>query len=388
MQISNTPLKWTIPFANGDSGKVEVPATTSDATRASLTLGFPPLTRVPPEAGGVPPQGEDFNGAMNQVARIAWWKMAGGAFPYDAAFAANTNINGYPQGAILASSDLQGAWTTTVDNNTVDPDATGTNWVPVYAYGTLALTGQTGGTTTLTPAQAMKKTLTVAGALTSNLTIIVPAWTYNWMVTNNTTGAFTMTVKTAAGAGTIVPQTGTPTAVTGDGTNVNSADYLRADLASTATGKGASLVSYLAGTVKSFLDSLSATGSSVGAALIGFLQAGTGAVARTVQGKLGEVVSVKDFGATGNGVTDDTAAVQAAINASTSNNRVYFPPGIYLCGQVNISQAVFIYGARSAEHGSAGGLDGAGGSKIVPLTAATSVFVRSTSTPARSRGSP
>jgi polygalacturonase len=34
--------------------------------------------------------------------------------------------------------------------------------------------------------------------------------------------------------------------------------------------------------------------------------AGTGAVSRTVQSKLRDVVSVKDFGAVGDGVTDDT----------------------------------------------------------------------------------
>lgn len=39
-----------------------------------------------------------------------------------------------------------------------------------------------------------------------------------------------------------------------------------------------------------------------------FLQAGTGAQVRSVQSKLRDVVSVKDFGAVGDGVTDDTAA--------------------------------------------------------------------------------
>jgi hypothetical protein len=63
----------------------------------------------------------------------------------------------------------------------------------------------------------------------------------------------------------------------------------------------------------------------------GFTQSGTGAVSRTVAGKVGERVSVKDFGATGNGVTDDTAAVQAFFNYIVANQRTgYMPIGTYL----------------------------------------------------------
>jgi len=60
----------------------------------------------------------------------------------------------------------------------------------------------------------------------------------------------------------------------------------------------------------------------------GITQAGTGAVQRTVESKLQETVSVKDFGAVGDGVTNDAPAVQAALNASQSSMLI-FPPGTY-----------------------------------------------------------
>ena len=59
-----------------------------------------------------------------------------------------------------------------------------------------------------------------------------------------------------------------------------------------------------------------------------FTQTGSGAAVRTVDSKLQDTVSVKDFGAVGDGVADDTIAIQTAINSS-HRKAVFFPRGIY-----------------------------------------------------------
>ena len=62
-----------------------------------------------------------------------------------------------------------------------------------------------------------------------------------------------------------------------------------------------------------------------------FTPSGTGAVARTVASKLNDTVSVKDFGAVGDGTTDDTVAIQAAINYTGSKlgGTILLPAGSY-----------------------------------------------------------
>jgi hypothetical protein len=61
---------------------------------------------------------------------------------------------------------------------------------------------------------------------------------------------------------------------------------------------------------------------------------GTAYYIRTVQDRLRDYVSVKDFGAVGNGVADDTAAFAAAIAAS---KHIYIPEGTYLVDTVAVT---------------------------------------------------
>lgn len=221
MQKSSIPAKYLLPWAQNDASKVEVPVTTTDPTRASLSLGFPPLTEQPPEVGGVPPQGEDFNGGMNQISRAIWWMMQGGSFPYDSAFASASQIGGYANSAAIPRADGAGFWLSTADNNLTNPDATdGTaaNWVPLNVYGTASIT-VTSTDVTVYPVQAAFPVLLLSGTLTGNRNVILPAWTYQWKIIDNTVrGGFTLTVKTATGSGVVIA-TGSQD-VRGDGTNI------------------------------------------------------------------------------------------------------------------------------------------------------------------------
>ena len=75
---------------------------------------------------------------------------------------------------------------------------------------------------------------------------------------------------------------------------------------------------------------VTAGGAVTDAANIIYDQGGTGSVSRTVENKLQESVSVKDFGAAGDGVTNDTAAFVAAFANMTANTSLYIPAGHYI----------------------------------------------------------
>lgn len=61
-----------------------------------------------------------------------------------------------------------------------------------------------------------------------------------------------------------------------------------------------------------------------------------------------QLVSVKDYGAVGDGITDDAAAIQAAVTAVTAGSRIYFPEGTYKVGSgINISKSVRLIGSAS-----------------------------------------
>ena len=58
--------------------------------------------------------------------------------------------------------------------------------------------------------------------------------------------------------------------------------------------------------------------------------------------------SVRDFGAVGDGKTDDTVAVQSAINCLPKNGRLYFPEGTYLVAPLCLKSHITLEFSRGA----------------------------------------
>lgn len=122
--------------------------------------------------------------------------------------------------------------------------------------------------------------------------------------------------------------------------------------------------------------------TSAGSSVVGFLQAGTGAVQRSTQSKLREHYSVFDAGAVGDNSSDDTAEQQTAINyvqstydpatyssASPANGpcELFYPAGYYrTTGQLTVSRKIAFKGDGPAEFSS--------GSRVVQFAPANDLF--------------
>lgn len=118
------------------------------------------------------------------------------------------------------------------------------------------------------------------------------------------------------------------------------------------------------------------SGISPNASGVQYDPAGTGAVSTTVQAKLRETVSVKDFGAVGDGMTDDTAAIQAAITKASVTNgaKVFLPVGIYKVTGLTVPTGVWLIGESSTPIGP--------GTCIIPASAAVTRMIAMTGTDA------
>jgi len=84
--------------------------------------------------------------------------------------------------------------------------------------------------------------------------------------------------------------------------------------------------------------------ASSGSSLVGFIQSDAYSIARTVQSKCRDTVSVKDFGAIGDGVADDGDAIRKAVaSVTTDGGEVFFPNGTYMVTKAdNSNTAIYV----------------------------------------------
>lgn len=229
MLASQAPDRIPLAFATSGTKNV-IPEQAGDITNpndASYESGFPPITMTPVASGGLPPNGADFNGILFALSALARWQSAGGQMKYSSAFANDSNVGGYPKGAVLESTDGSTLWLCLADNTTSDPDAgASANWTSLASYGIASITGLTNANVTLTPAQFSKPIITLAGTLTGNVQIILPTQLKQWTVINNCTGGSSVTVKTPSGTGVVVPNSGGIQLLYSDGTNINAVGVL------------------------------------------------------------------------------------------------------------------------------------------------------------------
>ncbi len=137
---------------------------------------------------------------------------------------------------------------TTTNKGLNEPAANSPNWnVPNnenFGFIDAALGGSTTksatgvGTTpvVLTLVEYRNLSLTITGTLTANVTYQIPAGVGGqWIVANNTTGSYTLTISSGGGGASVVIPTGGRRTVYSDGTNIYGADNATAAIGSSGT---------------------------------------------------------------------------------------------------------------------------------------------------------
>ena len=127
---------------------------------------------------------------------------------------------------------------------------------------------------------------------------------------------------------------------------------------------------------------------STDASVVTYEPGPVGSVATTVQAKLRESVSVKDFGAVGDGVTDDTAAIQAALDSGAG--KVLIPEGTYKVAGELLSSGCSIIGdgidkSIITAEGDASGTYANGGVLVIKGSAPSAISALSVSPSAGAR---
>jgi|WetSurMetagenome_2_1015567.scaffolds.fasta_scaffold00403_5 hypothetical protein len=96
--------------------------------------------------------------------------------------------------------------------------------------------------------------------------------------------------------------------------------------------------------------------------------------------KTREMLNAMDFGAKGDGITDDTEAIQRAMDkAALSNGAVFIPEGNYLCSELKVPQGIGIHGLPAWSYRKGMGtvltLKGEGSKSLINLTGAFGAYL-------------
>ncbi|WP_238920940.1 hypothetical protein [Achromobacter xylosoxidans] len=202
---------YKTPFAA--TGDKEALATADQPDgKVSLQAGWTPDYELANDNPNYRPVGRaEMNGILNEITGALGELQMSGFAPWQAV------SGGWPKDAYVVHEGV--AYRSLIDSNEDAPGTSEASWVPAFNYGIGVVSGMTNANVTLNAGQYSKPIVTLSGALTGNVQIIFPKTLQRWLVVNNTTGAFTVTCKTAAGTGVAIPSGGSQE-VWGDGVNL------------------------------------------------------------------------------------------------------------------------------------------------------------------------
>ena len=167
-------------------------------TNAEIQAGWPFST--------VPPSRQRFNWILNYVANAIRYFMQRSIAEWDI-------TEDYPLGARLQHGGV--TWLAVAANSGVTPGTDATKWER-WGYASTELLPRVdslisisvagSGSPTLTQAQYDNGIITLTGLLTGNINVVFPNIARKWIVRNQTTGAFTIGLKTSAGSAYMLSQ--------------------------------------------------------------------------------------------------------------------------------------------------------------------------------------
>jgi len=118
------PLFIPIRFAmNGAKNVIQkVMQVGQDQEDATWDLGWPAITMIPKEDGGLAPKGQDFNGVLYTLSDHAVHRQNGEQILFSQDVV--DNYGGYSLGSIIQSNDSLRHYRSLINNNTFDPNTT------------------------------------------------------------------------------------------------------------------------------------------------------------------------------------------------------------------------------------------------------------------------